>query len=173
MKRVHFFENGINVVFEVDSDKKIRLIHFSDKPLTAEHDFSTDLIPPLVQLKLCKADGEVLDISDRLRFAGMTDSGNQTGRIIEVTQHDEQTGVEVISHFQFQTGKPVVEIWLAVRNNGDEPVDIVGLGVSVPNIQQTEQIQPQSITLQIGEVHNTQPCVLSCGISGFSEPPYQ
>ena len=100
MKCIEISENGIYMVFEIGSGGKICLTRFSPL-ITAADLHSTDGGAPMLD------DGG-------LHFYDFSDTNDQKGRIIGVTQTDE-TGAEVVTRFRFINGISAV----AVETKGD------------------------------------------------------
>ena len=131
MKRIHINENSINVVFEIDDNNEVKLLHFSALPFdenTLECRSGT-LGFRLVELNVSGIDRPlerhgnkyiVTAPGYRLKFKDFVDTANQLGRKIEITSFDEPTGLEVVSHFQFYNNVSVAGCWTTVTNNGNE-----------------------------------------------------
>ena len=131
MKRIHINENGINIVFEIDDNNEVKLLHFSallfnEKDLECR---SGTLGFRLVELNVSGLDRPlerhgnkyiVTAPGYRLKFKDFNDTANQIGRKLEITIFDEPTGLEVVSHFQFYNGVSVVKSWTTVTNRGSE-----------------------------------------------------
>ena len=52
----------------------------------------------------------------RLKYKDFSDTRDNIGRLIKVTQYDEPTGIEVISTFRFYDGISIVRTYTEVRN---------------------------------------------------------
>ena len=140
-KRISYFENGIYMLFEINDENEIKLLHFAPVP------FSEKDIEPYceekgfalfeaaksfrpVEINLSGLDrplerhGNKYIITApgyRMKFKDINDTANQLGRLIEVTCYDEPTGIETVSHYQFYNGISVCRVWTTVTNKGDEP----------------------------------------------------
>ena len=146
MEYIKIQENGINIVFGITDDKKIKLFHFS----AAEFD-ETLLCKPT---PLCKKDDadrrdqhiyegfQLVQVNmagyDRpyekhgnkycstapgylYKFAGMEDTVNEIGRCLVITQEDnEVTHTKVETTMQFYNGTKVVRFKNKVTNLGEE-----------------------------------------------------
>lgn len=134
MKRFHIDENGIQMLFEVDDQRRIKLLHFSALP------YSEDKIDPnygkeafrLAELQVSGLNktGNRFGIQyvstgpgARLLLKEFTDMRNETGRLISVVMEDDPaatdyTGLETHTYYQFFDGIPVLRTWTEVINQG-------------------------------------------------------
>lgn len=135
MKRIHINENQINFVLEIDDNNEAKLLHFSALPFD-EKDITSrsgTLGFRLVEVNISGLDRPlerhgnkyiVTAPGYRLKFKDFRDTGNQSGRKLEIVTFDEATGLEVVSHFQFYNGISVARTWTTVTNNGNEDVTL-------------------------------------------------
>lgn len=135
MKRIHINENQINFVLEIDDNNEAKLLHFSALPFD-EKDITSrsgTLGFRLVEVNISGLDRPlerhgnkyiVTAPGYRLKFKDLRDTGNQSGRKLEIVTFDEATGLEVVSHFQFYNGISVARTWTTVTNNGNEDVTL-------------------------------------------------
>ncbi|MGN0602163.1 MAG: alpha-galactosidase [Oscillospiraceae bacterium] len=135
MKRIHISENGINFVLEIDDNNEAKLLHFSALPFN-EKDLecrSGTLGFRLVEVNISGLDRPlerhgnkyiVTAPGYRLKFKDLKDTANQLGRKLEIKTFDAETGLEVVSHFQFYNGISVARTWTTVINKGDEQVNL-------------------------------------------------
>lgn len=131
MERIKIEENGLNIVFEIDDERQLKLLHFSALPFCEKDIYSLDTNHGLrlVEAELAGLDRPherhgnkyiVTSLGCRLKYTGHKDMHNETGRKLLFTQTDEQTGIEVDSHIQFFSGLPIVRCFNEVRNCGSE-----------------------------------------------------
>lgn len=113
MKRIHIFENGINLSFEIENSSKIKLIHFSALPFDPKSENSAS------EYSFFKFSEE-----HNLKFKDFRDTGNQLGRKLEIVTSDEQSGLKVVSHIQFYKGFSITRVWKAITNNGSSDVTL-------------------------------------------------
>lgn len=135
MKRIHINENQINFILEIDDNNEAKLLHFSALPFD-EKDITSrsgTLGFRLVEVNISGLDRPlerhgnkyiVTAPGYRLKFKDFRDTGNQSGRKLEIVTFDEATGLEVVSHFQFYNGISVARTWTTVTNNGNEDVTL-------------------------------------------------
>lgn len=135
MKRIHICENNINFVLEIDDNNEAKLLHFSALPFD-EKDLecrSGTLGFRLVEINISglnrplERHGNKYIVTApgyRLKFKDFKDTANQLGRKLEITTFDEETDLEVISHFQFYNGISVARTWTTVINNGCKEVTL-------------------------------------------------
>lgn len=135
MKRIHINENQISFVLEIDDNNEAKLLHFSALPFN-EKDITSrsgTLGFRLVEVNISGLDRPlerhgnkyiVTSPGYRLKFKDFKDTGNQLGRKLEIVTFDEDTGLEVVSHFQFYNGISVARTWTTVTNNGNDDVTL-------------------------------------------------
>lgn len=135
MNRIHINENGINLVLEIDDNNEAKLLHFSALPFN-ENDITSrsgTLGFRLVEVNISGLDRPlerhgnkyiVTAPGYRLKFKDFRDTGNQLGRKLEIVTFDDETGLEVVSHFQFYNGISVARTWTTVTNNGKDDVTL-------------------------------------------------
>ncbi|MBR1749339.1 MAG: alpha-galactosidase [Ruminococcus sp.] len=175
MKRINIFENGIYLVFEIDDDNEIKLLHLSPlpfdendiEPFCREKGFAlfekTKSFRP-VEINISGLDrplerhGNKYIITApgyRMKFRDFVDTADQQGRLIEVTTFDEPTGIEAVSHYQFYNDISVVRTWTTVKNTGNE--DHVLEYVSSFNLNgiEKEGLLPQDKKLKLWVCHNS------------------
>ncbi|MGN0633517.1 MAG: glycoside hydrolase family 36 protein, partial [Oscillospiraceae bacterium] len=166
MKRIEVFENGIYFVLEIDDEKRARLLHFSplpfdEKTLTSRSGtFGFNLCE--VQMSGIDRAGErhgnkyiVTAPGYTLKFIDLSDTCNQIGRKLEITQFDEGTGTLVVSHFQFYNGISAARTWTVVTNTGSEPQTLEYVSSFCLTGIEKEGILPQDEKIEIGVCHNS------------------
>ncbi len=175
MKRIEIFENKIYVVFEIDDEQSIKLLHFSALP------FDESSLEPfcrekgfalfqktrsfsLVELQVSGIDrpeerhGNKYIITApgyRMKFKDFKDTINSFGRKLEIVCFDEPTGLETVSHMQFYNGVSVVRTWTSVTNRGQasQTLEYVS-SFSLTGIEK-EGDMPQDEKLRIDVCHNS------------------
>ena len=131
MKRIDITENGINIVFSLEDNGQIKLMHFSALPFNEQdiwHEmFEQDFLGcfDIAQVEIagldrpCERHGTKYIVTApgyRLKYKGFSDTRDDIGRLIKITQFDEPTGIEVISTFRFYDGISVVRCFTEVIN---------------------------------------------------------
>ncbi|WP_438433197.1 alpha-galactosidase [Gorillibacterium sp. sgz500922] len=126
-------ENGIHLVFAVEPDGDLLLLHAGAAPLEEK------LILPeqrqgfrALELQASGEDrgeyhGQLHRASYpglRMKFAGHSDSRNAIGRKLELTLRDPETGLAATLHYQFYDGISVMRSWTELVNQGTEALDI-------------------------------------------------
>lgn len=53
-----------------------------------------------------------------LKYVGMEDTQNETGRLLVITQKDSVTGAKVVSYLQFYKGTSTIQMHHTVTNEG-------------------------------------------------------
>ena len=175
MKRIEIFENGINVVFEINDENEIKLLHFSAlqfdendlEPFCKEKGFAlfgkTDGFR-LVEVNIAGLDRPlerhgnkyiVTAPGYRMKLKQFKDLNNAQGRKLEIVCFDEPTGIETVSHMQFYSGTAVVRCWTEVINRGCETyiLDYVS-SFALTGIEK-EGVLSQDDKLKIGICHNS------------------
>ena len=132
MKYIRIVENGINIVFAVNDDNQIKMLHFSsaefEERLLAEPNYVKETFQ-LVQVSFSGYNRPYEKHGNKhivtapgylLKYVSMTDSVNELGRKLEITQEDDVTGARVVTHMQFYKGTSVVRCWNIVTNIGTQ-----------------------------------------------------
>ncbi|MGN1133517.1 MAG: glycoside hydrolase family 36 protein [Oscillospiraceae bacterium] len=166
MKRIHIYENGINFVLEIDDNNEAKLLHFSALPFN-ESDIdgrSGTLGFRLAEINIAGLDRPlerhgnkyiVTAPGYRLKFKDFNDTANQLGRKLEITQIDEPTGIEVVSHFQFYNNISVVKSWTEVINSGNEVQTLEYVSSFALTGIEKEGILPQDEKMRLRVCHNS------------------
>ena len=131
MKRININENKINIVFDIEDNGQIKLMHFSALPFN-ENDIWDEMFEKdhlgcfdIAQVEIagldrpCERHGTKYIVTApgyRLKYKDFSDIRDNIGRLIKVTQYDEPTGIEVISTFRFYDGISIVRTYTEVRN---------------------------------------------------------
>lgn len=166
MKRIHICENGVNIVFEVNDSNEIKLLHFSALPFNEDDIVSRSgtMGFRLVELQVSGIDrpGErhgnkyiVTAPGHRMKFKEFRDLNNGSGRKLEITCADEETGLETISHMQFFTGIPAVRCYTEVVNNGTEIWTVEYVSSFALTGIGKEGLLSQDDKIKIGICHNS------------------
>ena len=175
MKHIEIYENGLYLVFEINDDNEIKLLHFSAlqfdentlEPFCSEKGFAlfnkTQSFRP-VEVNISGLDrplerhGNKYIITApgyRMKFKDFKDTANTIGRKLEVTCYDEPTGIETISHYQFYTGIPVVRSWTVVSNLGETEQTLEYASSFALNGIEKEGALPQDEKLRVWVCHNS------------------
>lgn len=131
MQLLEIQENGIYIVWEIDDEKNLKLLHFSALPFCREDIVapSTDYGFRFVEMNLSGFDRPferhgnkyiVTAPGYRLKYVKHTDERWEEGRRLIFTLRDEVTDVFVDVFMQFYDGEPIVRMWQTVRNEGKE-----------------------------------------------------
>jgi alpha-galactosidase len=141
MKYYNIDENGLHMIFQVNSKNRIKLIHFSVLPYDetlmphdaeGEKGVSTERFRP-VEFMISGQDraGERHGNKyigtcpgDRLVFRDFSDYRNSFGRKLEITTEDNICHVNVTIHYQFYDNIKIIRAWSEVKNVGDTPQGI-------------------------------------------------
>jgi alpha-galactosidase len=128
-------ENGLYMVLEITAEHKVKLLHFSALP------FQDDTIRNenekigfrLVEVMVSGLDrpeerhGTKYTVTApgyRLQYQSHQDVHNEWGRKLEIVTFDQETGLEVTSHFQFFNEIPLVRSWTALQNKGSDSLGL-------------------------------------------------
>ena len=124
-------ESGIQLVLQTPADAPVRLLQFApegtplDVPEKLYHCF------PLVEVRGTSIAGGSAPKGahyigchpgSALRYRSHRDHRTPAGRKLEILQVGE--GLEVVSHFQFHDGAPLVRVWTELLNRSDKPVGL-------------------------------------------------
>ena len=146
MEYIRIQENGINIVFGITDDRKIKLFHFSaaefdetllckGKPLCRQADLDNrdqNIYEgfQLVQVNISGFDRPYEKHGNKYcstapgcyyKYAGMTDTVNENGRCLVITQEDpDYTNTKVETTMQFYNGTKVVRMKNKITNQGKE-----------------------------------------------------
>lgn len=124
-------EDGIYLVFGVTCDDQLKLLHFSSRPYEEQEESRLFLTEgfQLVQVNFSGYNRPYEKHGNKhivtapgylLKYAGMEDERNETGRRLVITQKDELTGAQVRSFLQFYTGTSVIRMYHEITNTGTE-----------------------------------------------------
>jgi len=133
MNLISIEEDGIYVVFGINQNKEIKLLHFSSVPLQ-ESDFAEpDLIHEafqLVQVNLSGYDRPYERHGNKyvvttpgylLKYVDLQDTITEQGRLLTIIQEDREiTGTRVVTTMEFYKGTHVVRFKNKVTNIGTE-----------------------------------------------------
>lgn len=166
MKRINIYENGIYFALEINDNNEAKLLHFSSLPFDEKNIYSRSgsLGFRLVELQVSGLDRPeerhgnkyiVTSPGYRLKFKDLSDRNNNFGRKLEIITADSQTGLEVVSHFQFYTGTSVVRCWTTVENKGNDVQTLEYVSSFALTGIEKEGITSQDEKLKIGICHNS------------------
>lgn len=131
--RITIHENGLHLLFERQQNGKIQLLHFSSIPY--QEDSIEEHQKPAFDAAALNVTGAGRDEHHggkytwtmpgmQLKYKQHQDYRNAAGRKLEMVTYDEETALEVTSHYQFYDGLSVVRCWTELRNTGSEPQGI-------------------------------------------------
>lgn len=166
MKKYIINENGLNMVFAVTDENEVKLLHFSALPfheedITAQNGW---LGFRLVEVMVSGLDrpGErhgtkyiVTAPGYRLKYRTHNDYRNEKGRKLEIVTFDEETGLDVISHFQFFDGISVVRSWTEVKNVGEEAQGLEYVSSFALTGIEKEGLLPRDEKMEVWIPHNS------------------
>ncbi|MBQ8970109.1 MAG: alpha-galactosidase, partial [Lachnospiraceae bacterium] len=135
MEYIRIEENGINIVFGVTEDERLKFLHFSSaafeeknlvtvrEEMKEDEKARTDINDEIFQLAQVKVSGfnspyekhgnkHILSAPGCFfKYAGMTDERNENGRLLTIKQEDtELTGIRLVTTLQFYDGISIVRI---------------------------------------------------------------
>jgi alpha-galactosidase len=138
LKKISIHENGLYVEFRENEKHLMQLVHFSSMPLEESNlekikypvsEFSDETVFRPVELQVTginspneREGGKYTgtNAGSTLVYESHKDDRNKSGRLLSITSKDPQTGLTVISFYQFYDTIPVVRSWTEVRNDGAE-----------------------------------------------------
>ncbi|WP_058302068.1 alpha-galactosidase [Gorillibacterium timonense] len=126
-------ENGIHLVFSVEPDGDVLLLHAGAAPLD-ESQIKPDARQGFRALELqvsgedrAEYHGQLHRASYpglRMKYENHRDSRNETGRKLELTLRDPQTNLAAILHYQFYDGVAIMRSWTELINHGENDLDV-------------------------------------------------
>lgn len=166
MKKYIINENGLNMVFAVTDENEVKLLHFSALPFHEEDITAKNgwLGFRLVEVMVSGLDrpGErhgtkyiVTAPGYRLKYRTHNDYRNEKGRKLEIVTFDEETGLDVISHFQFFDGISVVRSWTEVKNVGEEAQGLEYVSSFALTGIEKEGLLPRDEKMEVWIPHNS------------------
>ena len=125
-------ENGLHLVFEINGENEIKLLHFSalpfDERTLTSQDGTVGFRLAEVQISGLDRPGERHGLKYvrtapgyRLKYQDFSDTRNELGRKLVITMADEPLSLIVRSHLQFYDGVQAVRSWTEVVNSGGAP----------------------------------------------------
>lgn len=166
MKQISIHENGLYLEIEVDDEGKVYLMHFSSVPFQGIGVPSRygKIYFTLVEVMLTGNDRpgerfgnkyEITSPGNRLVYVSHSDTRNETGRLLEITQKDPVSGVTVVSHLQFVDGLPIVRSYTDVINTSgtDQGLEYVS-SFALTGIMK-EGVKPYDEKLLLKVPHNS------------------
>jgi alpha-galactosidase len=162
-------ENGIHALIAVAPDGDVRFLHLSALPCppgtfgSAESPDESTHAYRLVELQITgenRADHHGLKHTGtmpgtRLQYRSHCDARNAQGRLLEIDQGDEATGLLVTSHLQLFDALPVVRSWTTVANRGQAPVGLEYVSSFALTGLAKEGLAPWDEAVQLYLPHNT------------------
>lgn len=130
-KWIKIEEDGIYLVFGVTRENQLKLMHFSSQPFQEQEESEQFLMEgfQLVQVSFSGYNRPYEKHGNKhivtapgymLRFVGMEDERGEIGRLLVITQKDEETGAKVISYLQFYQGTSTLRLYHQVINEGSK-----------------------------------------------------
>ena len=166
MQTIEIKENGIYLVWEIDEENNLKLLHFSALPFHREDIVATTMEYGFrfVEMNLSGFDRPyerhgnkyiVTAPGCRMKYAGHTDERNEKGRLLKFILRDDVTNVFVDAYLQFYDGDPIVRIWQTVRNEGHEPQTLEYLSSFNYEGIEKEGVLPRDEKMKIYVPHNS------------------
>ena len=166
MQTIEIKENGIYLVWEIDEENNLKLLHFSALPFHREDIVAatTEYGFRFVEMNLSGFDRPyerhgnkyiVTAPGCRMKYAGHTDERNEKGRLLKFILRDDVTNVFVDAYLQFYDGDPVVRMWQTVRNEGHEPQTLEYLSSFNYEGIEKEGVLPRDEKMKIYVPHNS------------------
>ncbi len=133
MEQIKIEENGIHIVFGINENKELKLLHFSSLELDEKDFAEPQLMKESFQLVQVNFSGYnrpyerhgnkyiVTAPGYLLKYVDMQDDVNEIGRLLIITQEDtEVTGTRVVTYMQFYAGTSMVRCHNVVTNIGTQ-----------------------------------------------------
>lgn len=174
---MHFLdirENGLYLVIERDAQNQLKLLHLSSLPFdpstirgaNEKEGFSLDekIGFKLAEVMISGLDrpGErhgnkyvVTAPGYRLTYKSHVDTCNRFGRKLEIITTDEPTGVDVVRHFQFYDGIPVVRSWTDIINHSQQTHTLEYVASFTLTGVSKEGILPRDRRMEVSIPHNS------------------
>lgn len=162
---LHIHENTIHMVF--DLSERARLLHFSVLPFDSKNisqDEDAQSRFNLVEMNLSGLDkplerhGAGFTATAPgyvLRYLCHQDSENQWGRKLEFTLIDNDSGVQVVCHYQFYHGLSIIRSWSDVSNTGETDICLEYLSSFVLNGIEKEGLEDFGQDFMLMIPHNS------------------
>ncbi|KAN0109979.1 glycoside hydrolase family 36 protein [Hyaloscypha variabilis] len=134
-RTIHWQANGIHVLISIDSDRVLHLSSILPAPGYKPRNLASKYFPssslPLVQVRLVGDGNQIYKssktllgsyISGRLRYVSHSEMKDDLQRSLDITSHDEISGILVTTHFVVFTGIPVLRSWITVTNTCEKDI---------------------------------------------------
>lgn len=166
MQRIEVCENGIVMVWEVDRQECLKLLHFSALPFEEKEidGACAEVGFRFVEMSLSGFDRPqerhgnkymVTAPGYRLKYICHKDGRNEKGRILVFTLRDEATDVFVDAFVQFYDGISIIRCYQTVRNEGDRVQTLEYLSSFHYTGIEKEGILPRDDKLELYIPHNS------------------
>ncbi len=166
MQLIKVYENSIYMVWEVDKEDCLKLLHFSALPFNeSEIDGEcADVGFRFVEMSLSGFDrpherhGNKFIVTApgyRLKYVSHKDDRNEKGRLIVFTLKDELTDVYVDAYVQFYDGISIIRCYQTVRNEGKETQTLEYISSFNYTGIEKEGILPRDNKMQLSIPHNS------------------
>lgn len=158
-------ENGIYMVWKINDENEVKLLHFSSFPYCTQSVGEEEESGfRLVEVALSGVDRPeerhgikytVTAPGYRMKYDSHKDYTNELGRKLEIVTADRETGIYVTSHFQFYQGIPIVKSFSTITNQGDTVQVLEYISSFNLNGIEKEGLLPQDMKMKVGIVHNS------------------
>ncbi|MEO3947010.1 alpha-galactosidase [Gorillibacterium sp. CAU 1737] len=128
-QKITIHENGMFLVFSVEADGDLLLLHAGPRPLEEEA-VKPDARPGFRALELQAAGEDRAEYHGqlhrasypglRMKYAGHQDTRNELGRKVEIELRDPVTGLQAILHYQFYDGIAIFRSWTELVGGKEE-----------------------------------------------------
>lgn len=130
--RLEMEENGLYLVFEMEENHPVLLLHMGAEPMRREPEEEKKFLYTMLEIQ---ATGESrlehfgLGHSgtlpgNRMNYVSHTDGVNEKGRVLEIYTRDGVTGLSSRMVYQFYNGIPAVRCRQVLRNEGEEEIGL-------------------------------------------------
>ena len=130
--RLQIEENGLYLVFEIEADQPVWLLHMGARPMSREPKEDQKFLYTMLEVQTTgesRLEHFGLGHSgtlpgNRMNYVSHTDQVNEMGRVVEIYTKDEVTGLSGRMVYQFYTGIPVIRCRLFLKNEGSEEIGL-------------------------------------------------
>ncbi|MEY8376942.1 glycoside hydrolase family 36 protein [Lachnospiraceae bacterium 56-18] len=130
--RLQIEENGLYLVFEMEADQPVWLLHMGAQPMSQEPKEDQKFLYTMLEVQTTgesRLEHFGLGHSgtlpgNRMKYVSHTDQVNEAGRVVEIYTKDEVTGLSGRMVYQFYTGIPVMCCRLFLKNEGSEEIGL-------------------------------------------------
>jgi alpha-galactosidase len=158
-------ESDLHLRFEITPENEVKLLHFSAlafDPETVKEGQRAGFRPVEAELAGLDGPGERMGAKyastapgSSLKYRGHRDTRNAAGRKLEITTADAQTGLTVVSHYQFYDGIPAVRCWSEAENAGGQTQCLTYFSSFCLNGVEKEGVLPRADRMRLWIPHNS------------------